>query len=409
MRKEVPQQIADVAIKRIHTLTNSPGCLTLGGLHGREKQKPPYVGQLEILFAAEPQLFAQKVDQYVALTKKYNQLVQSNSPHLALFPQLEETQNVLNQFANRNTLPSLEELQNLPNWEQILHNGVEKAAGLIEVGNYISSKKDNKIVQRIQKWFKVEQIIAPSRSDLETPVVNTAIVGHIMERIYLAWLEEVGYKGKKEDIMKIFDAMVMYERLTEKAIPPKPSLDAEFAQLGWVRDEQFNEVKKGFKNALLAERQKGKVYFTSSDERNLKQIDPQESLESEKQKRGSFQLFLPVGIISQNGFTFCLYRCDSWRQEKQSFGTPYYILETLFSESKEKDIEVIGHPITGERLPNDNTMNFILPPGERDEGWQLLDGIGAYRGEVSSQFKSAGIAMEPLMNSIHEIIKQDNH
>jgi hypothetical protein len=406
MSKEVPQQIADVAKSRIHTLTHRPGCLTLAGVRGIKEQKPPFVGQLETLFAAEPQLFAQTVDKYADLTGRYNHLVQFESPHLALFPQLEETQHILNHFAGRNTLPSLVELQKLPNWEQILHNGVENAVQLMEVGSYIASKKDNLIVQRIQKWFAVEHIIAPSRSDIEPPVIHTAVVGHIMERIYLAWLEELGYKGKKEDIMKVFDAMVMYDRLREKTSNPKPTLDADFTRLGWVKDEQFDGVKHNFKETLLEERKKGKVYFTSSDERELKRIDPHVNLAHEKTKRDGFQLLLPVEFITQNGYTFCLHRCRSWRPKEQQYSDPYYILETVFKD----ETKTTAHPLTGEKLPNDETINYILPRSREnvEDEWFLFEGTAGYQGRVRREFESAGIAFEQLMKSINEIISGNN-
>jgi hypothetical protein len=409
MSKEAPQQIADMAISRIHTITNRPGNLTLGTLRRETLQQPAYVGQLEALFKAEPQLFAQTVVQYMELTHRYNYLVQANSPHLTLFPQLEETQNALNQFAGRNTLPSLEELQKLPNWEQILHNGVEKAATRIELGNYIASKKDSKIVQRIQTLFHNDQIVAPSRSGLETRVINTAVVGHVMERIYLAWLEDLGYEGKKEDIMKVFDAMVMYDRLREKTSNPKPTLDPDFTRLGWVKDEQFDVVKRSFKETLLAERKKGRVYFTSSDERELRRIDPHVNLIHEKTKRDGFQLFLPVSLITQNGFTFCLHRCRSWRPTEQEYSDPYYILETVFKED-EGGTTITAHPLTGERLPNDETINYILPRSRENSAdeWFLFEGTGGYQGRVHREFESAGIAFGPLMESVNEIISGNN-
>ena len=146
-------------------------------------------------------------------------------------------------------LPTLQEIQNASDGEILISEGVENGARLIELGNFAESKKnDPKTVSLLEDWMKKvlkgNQIVSPARNDIDLDPQTRliAIETHMTERIFLAWLNKMGYKGVKDDVISMLDEMIQYGRLTGKPSP----LEESFRKLHWIKEEKYEKLRQQF-------------------------------------------------------------------------------------------------------------------------------------------------------------------
>ncbi len=228
-------QIAETAAPRI-ALFNQTFALT----PPHAEQVISYAPETVELMRKNPELVPTAMGNYDTLVEEYNALVGKESPLLAFFPHSRHLGEVLTGVKQRH-LPTLEELQKNPHWKDIAVKGIENAASYIELGNCVEPQNGGP-ASFLKAFPKGNQIISPARADLDPETRLSAIEGHVVERIYLAWLEENGYIGSKDEVLGMFDEMIQYRHITGNL----SSLEDPYIKLRWVKQEKLTKLQQQF-------------------------------------------------------------------------------------------------------------------------------------------------------------------
>jgi len=229
-------QIADKMIPRVATLNQT---FSLAPPH--QEQTVFYAPETVELMKNNPELVPNAMESYDHLVEEYNSMVQKDSPLLTLFPHSEHLRRVLESNTKELSLPPLVEMKKSLNWKKIMTKGVEDAMGYIEIGNCVEPR-DGSPASFLKERPTGNQIVSPGRTDLDPTTRLAAIEGHVVERVYLAWLEEKGYKGSKDEVLGMFDEMIQYQRLVGKPSP----LEESYIKLRWVKPEKLAKLQHQF-------------------------------------------------------------------------------------------------------------------------------------------------------------------